>query len=172
MWYPYRLNYFNPIACTIIDPMHNLFLGTAKRMAKMWIRLNDLNSDDLQQMQQIANTIVLPPDYVSLKRKIQSGFSFMTADDWKSSVLVYSPVVLQGRLPQPKLVHWLRFVNACRLLIRPSLTEDDLTLAHEHMVAFCQDVQVLYEEQEVTPNMHLHVHMKETIENFSSPYGF
>lgn len=32
-----ELDYFDPIRMTIIDPMHNLFLGTAKRVLNLWI---------------------------------------------------------------------------------------------------------------------------------------
>lgn len=31
-----ELEYFDPIRMTIIDPMHDLFLGTAKRMMTLW----------------------------------------------------------------------------------------------------------------------------------------
>lgn len=31
-----RLNYFDPIRMSIIDPMHNLFQGTSKKMIKIW----------------------------------------------------------------------------------------------------------------------------------------
>ena len=34
------LEYFDPVRSTIIDPMHNLFLGTAKRMVTVWIKNN------------------------------------------------------------------------------------------------------------------------------------
>ena len=32
-----QLPYFDPIRMTIIDPMQNLYLGTAKHMLRMWI---------------------------------------------------------------------------------------------------------------------------------------
>ena len=31
-----RLPYFNVIRCHVIDPMHNLYLGTAKHVMKTW----------------------------------------------------------------------------------------------------------------------------------------
>lgn len=31
-----ELSYFDPIRFVIVDPMHNLFLDTAKRMMKIW----------------------------------------------------------------------------------------------------------------------------------------
>ena len=168
----HRLRYFNPVACTIVDPMHNLFLGTAKRMAKLWIHIGDLRPAMLRAMQRAANSIVLPPDYVALKRKIEGNFSFMTADDWKSWILVYSPLVLQGHISRDKLNHWLLFVNACRALVRPAITETDLAAAHAGLLAFCRGVEEIYGPSEVTPNMHLHIHLKETVEKFSSLYNF
>ena len=33
-----ELPYFNPIKYTVIDPMHNLFLGTAKHCSQLWIK--------------------------------------------------------------------------------------------------------------------------------------
>ena len=31
-----KLSYFDPIQMLAIDPMHNLFLGTAKKMLEIW----------------------------------------------------------------------------------------------------------------------------------------
>lgn len=31
-----RLPYFDIIRCHLVDPMHNLFLGTSKRMVSLW----------------------------------------------------------------------------------------------------------------------------------------
>lgn len=32
-----ELEYFNAVRFTVIDPMHNLYLGTAKRMFELWL---------------------------------------------------------------------------------------------------------------------------------------
>lgn len=39
------LPYFNPIQYTVIDPMHNLFLGSGKHTFKVWIEKGLLNKD-------------------------------------------------------------------------------------------------------------------------------
>ncbi|ORX56957.1 hypothetical protein DM01DRAFT_1284908, partial [Hesseltinella vesiculosa] len=31
-----RLDYFDPVRQIVVDPMHNLFSGTAKRMTMLW----------------------------------------------------------------------------------------------------------------------------------------
>ena len=80
--------------------MHNLFLGTAKRMVMIWIKNNLITDDDLKQMQILADGIVLPPNYVMLKQKIANRFLFMTTNDWKSWCIIYSPIVLDGHRPR------------------------------------------------------------------------
>ena len=41
-----ELNYFDPIEFTAIDVMHNLFLGSAKRLLDIWIEKDLLKKDD------------------------------------------------------------------------------------------------------------------------------
>lgn len=41
------LDYFDPVRMTPIDPMHNLFLGTAKHMISVWKTKLILNENDL-----------------------------------------------------------------------------------------------------------------------------
>ena len=168
----HRLEYFDPVRCTIIDPMHNLFLGTAKRMVTVWLNNNFITDNDLKQMQILADGIVLPPDYVTLKQKIANRFPFMTADDWKSWCIVYSPLVLDGHLPRVYLQNWLLFVDACRLMVKPSITVDDIEESNNLMLQFCLGVQRLYGPEEITPNMHLHIHLDSTIEDFGPLYAY
>ena len=79
----HRLEYFDSVHSTIINPIHNLFLGTAKRMVMVWLINNLITDNDLKQMQVLADGIVLPPDYVTLKQKIANRFPFMTANNYR-----------------------------------------------------------------------------------------
>ncbi|OAD74857.1 hypothetical protein PHYBLDRAFT_167201 [Phycomyces blakesleeanus NRRL 1555(-)] len=67
---------------TIIDPMHNLFLGTAKRMMDQQIERGVLGDRDFTAMQKIADKMILPRAYTALKSKIDKKFAFMKADDY------------------------------------------------------------------------------------------
>ncbi|OAD67131.1 hypothetical protein PHYBLDRAFT_174515 [Phycomyces blakesleeanus NRRL 1555(-)] len=80
----YRLGYFDLVCGTIIDPMHNLFLGTAKRMIEKWIKENDISPADLATMQKMSESMALPANYTILRSKIGKGFLYMKADEWKS----------------------------------------------------------------------------------------
>ncbi|KAG2192669.1 hypothetical protein INT47_009239 [Mucor saturninus] len=152
--------------------MHNLFLGTAKRMMEKWILCGHLDDNDLCEMQVEANTITLPSEYASLTTKIAKGFPFMKADEWKSWCLIYSPVVLKGRLEDDLFANWIEFVDACRLLTKPTITEEEIELAHGSLERFCGGCEELYEHDVLSPNMHLHLHLKETINDFGPIYGY
>ncbi|OAD66175.1 hypothetical protein PHYBLDRAFT_175470 [Phycomyces blakesleeanus NRRL 1555(-)] len=107
---------------TIIDPMHNLFLGTAKRMMDQWIERGILGDRDFTAMQKIADKIIVPKGYTALKSKIGKKFAFMKADEWKSWVLIYSPVMLKSVLSSLHFNNWVDFVHACRHLPSASST--------------------------------------------------
>ncbi|OAD78516.1 hypothetical protein PHYBLDRAFT_163625 [Phycomyces blakesleeanus NRRL 1555(-)] len=166
------LTYFDPVRCTIIDPMHNLFLGTAKCMVQIWKELEYFDNQTLLAMQDLANGVVVPPDYARINKKIADGFSFMKADEWKLWCLIYSLFILKRILPVKHLSNWMFFVNACRLLTKPSVTPDDISSAHAHLQSFCKGFEKLYKEFPVTPNMHLHLHLGKCINDFGPIYAF
>ena len=62
----------------VIDPMHNVLLGTAHHV---WRTLGLL---DLKKIQQRVDSYVTPSDVGRIPMKIQSGFSQFTADQWRN----------------------------------------------------------------------------------------
>ena len=55
------LPYFDPIRFTIVDPMHNLFLGTAKCvMKKLWLKDNIITGQDMNVIQARVDSFVPP----------------------------------------------------------------------------------------------------------------
>ena len=77
-----RLPYFDVIRFHVVDPMHNLFLGIAKHTTETWKLLNILKSPHFCQLQDKVDRILPPPKIVRIPRKISSGFSSFTADEW------------------------------------------------------------------------------------------
>lgn len=56
-----ELEYFNPVVHTIIDPMHNLFLGTAKRFfKKILIAKGILQDEQLKTIQARVDSVMVP----------------------------------------------------------------------------------------------------------------
>ncbi|OAD66829.1 hypothetical protein PHYBLDRAFT_174852 [Phycomyces blakesleeanus NRRL 1555(-)] len=157
---------------TIIDPMHNLFLGTPKRMMDRWVDKKTIGAKEFAAMEKIAETMVLPTDYTKLISKIGKGFPYMKADDWKSWVLVYSPVLLHGVLPFEMYNNWMNFVCACRYLIKPRITFDEVNSAHDYLEMFCKKATKLYTPTILTCKMHQHLHLRKTIHDFGTVYSY
>ena len=94
-----RLPYFDCIRFTVVDPMHNLFLGTAKHVMETWMDESILTSADLQKVQEKVDAVPVPTNIGRIPGKIAKSFSGFTADQWKTWVTVFSPYALYGILP-------------------------------------------------------------------------
>ena len=167
-----KLPYFDPPRMLIIDPMHNLFLGTGKRMLNIWLESSLLSSSQFRQTQECVDSFIMPSDVGRIPRKIETGFSSFTADQFKNWITIFSIPALFQILTGEHLECWRHFVLACRILCKHSLSMDDISLADALLMRFCRRVQHLYGESAVTPNMHLHVHLKEELLNYGPVYEF
>ncbi|OAD65780.1 hypothetical protein PHYBLDRAFT_153035 [Phycomyces blakesleeanus NRRL 1555(-)] len=96
----------------------------------------------------------------------------MKADEWKSWVLVYSPVLLKPVLPSNMFNGWMHYVKACRILVKPSISFIEIDQAHRYLQEFCQSCEDTYEPKVLTCNMHLHLHLHDTIRDFGPVYGY
>ena len=67
---------------------------------------------------------------------------------------------------------WSLFVDACHYLLQPSLTLQDLSTADEKLVEFAASFEMLYGKENTTPNMHMHLHIKDSILNYGPVYAF
>ncbi|CAO3620403.1 unnamed protein product [Mucor hiemalis] len=102
----HRLPYMDAVKYTVFDPMHNVWIGTCKRIiTNIFLAKELLTRNHLDQMSQLCKSIVLPHGYdsSSLIRKINlgTGFSYMKADEWRVFTVALSPLLLKGRLDTP-----------------------------------------------------------------------
>ena len=159
-----ELEYFDCIRYFVVDPMHNLYLGTAKHMMKnVWLNEKNefLSDEDFQRIQELVDSMTVPQDIGRIPGKISSSFTGFTADQWKNWTLVYSLFALKGILPEEHLQCWRFFVLACKTLGKRVLTGNDIEIGDKYLMQFCKTFETLYGKDLVTLNMHLHGHMKE-----------
>ena len=81
-------------------------------------------------------------------------------------------MVLIDQFPEDDLECWRHFVLTSRMLCKPLLTMYDIKLADALLLYFCKMVERLYGSSVITPNMHLHCHLKDSILDYSTVYGF
>ena len=146
-----KLPYFDPPRMTIIDPMHNLFLGTAKYILNVWKELNFLTTDDLKRIQALVDNFIVPSDVGRIPLKIASGFAESTADQWKNWIIYYSLFSPKDRLHFRHYNLWLLFVKACHILCRRTITKEQLAEADDYLLQFYQTIQLSMEKSTVHP---------------------
>ena len=152
--------------------MHNLFLGTAKQVMETWMHASVLTSADLQKAQDKVDSVHVPTNIGRIPGKIAKSFSGFTTEQWKMWVAVFSPYALNGILPDVHYRCWLHFVKACRLICTPLVELQDVASSYSLLVDFCRDFEKLYGKHQVTPNMHLHVHLADCIFDYGPVCGF
>lgn len=137
-----KLPYFDAPRMLIVDPMHNLFLGSAKHFMKsILIDGGVIPVSKLDLIQQRVDNITTPNDVGRIPQKIISGFSSFTADQWKNWALHFSVIVLRDLLPTDVLECWRHFVLACRILSKKILTRDEVSLGDALLLQFCRRTQ-------------------------------
>ena len=149
------LPYFDPVRMHVIDPMHNLFLGSGKHMMAIWKRQELVNPSKYETIQEFVDSMSVPSDVGRIPQKIESGFSGFKADQFKNWINIYSIPALADVLPSQSLECWRHFVLACRILCKHTLSMRDVDLADILLVQFCRRVQHLYGNSSITPNMHM-----------------
>ena len=164
-----ELPYYDVVRMCVIDPMHNLLLGTAHHVISVWKVLGLL---DLKKIQERVDAFVTPTDVGRIPMKIQSGFAQFTADQWRNWTLLYSLCALKGIIPYKDYDCWLLFVKAASLLCHRSISLQQVDKADSLLMEFCETFERLYGKNNLNINMHLHGHLKECILDFGPVYAF
>ena len=132
-----NLPYYDCTRYAIIDPMHNLLLGTPKRLfTKQWVSSGLLNRTALEEIQDIVNKCIVPNGIGRIPHKISSNFARLTADKWKNWTLLFSPIALHNYLPTDDFNCWQLYVSACNIYCSSVLTVQDINRADELMKSF------------------------------------
>ena len=167
-----RLPYFDTARFSVVDPLHNILLGTPKRMITIWKDKGYLSKAQLEAVQQQCDKFVIPSDIGRILHKISSGFASFTGDQWKNWTLIYSLVALRGILPHDDYNCWKLYVKACRLVCSKAISIDSVNQCDQNLIAFCTRFQQLYGTELCTPNMHLHCHIKECLLDYGPGCSF
>lgn len=121
----------------VIDPMHNLLLGTAKHVLSVWKDLGTLSRKHFDDIQLKVNSFLAPDDVGRIPSKIESGFASFTAEQWKNWTLIFSLYSLKGCVLHRDFNCWHLFVKACYLLCRRTITKEQLAEADIFLMDFC-----------------------------------
>ena len=166
------LEYFDVVRFCTVDPMHNLFLGTAKHIFKVWDQKGIITKKNMKVIEKLIEEMDVPTDIRHLPKKISSNYGSYTAEQWKNWTLIYSIYALDTVIGAEHLRCWQSFVLACKYLCRSTLSRLDLQRADLLLLKFCKQFETLYGKSSVTPNMHPHCHLRDIIVDHGPIYSF
>jgi len=171
-----RLPYMDPIRFAAVDPMHCLFLGVAKWIIKsIFVNQGKLSMEQLRVAQKRMDNVDLPSDIGRIPPKIaigNDGFSNLTADQWKTFIMIYSTNVLWDMLDYNDRKILGHFVRACNLLTARFITEDDLKEAQERLKDMVNLIENTYGPEFITSNMHLALHIPDCCRDYGPIYSY
>lgn len=168
----FLLGYFDPIEHHAVDVMHCIFLGIAKTMTKFYLTSGLVKKEDFHKLQSKIDSIRVPSTVGRIPRKIASGFTSFTSDQWKNWILVYSAIVLRDFLPQADFKIWMKFVHATGLLTKKIVSHANILLADQLILSFCKAVEQKYGRALVTPNFHMMCHIAQVMRTYGPVYSF
>lgn len=170
------LPYFDPVRHPVVDPMHNLYLGTGKHMIEVLLKQvdkdNALDRRKLDTIESLVGQFVVPEGIGRLPSKITCHFGGFTADQWRNWITIYAPVLLWQVIGDQQWNCWMLFVQAVKLISGRILSLEELTKADALLVKFCQTFQELYKDKDCTPNMHMHLHLIESLTDYGPAHAF
>ena len=94
------------------------------------------------------------------------------AAQWQSWITIYSAVVLKGILPPEHLHIWLLFVRACCILGQRIINKHEIVTADLLLLNFCRKFELLFGKEYCTPNLNLHLHLKDCLLDYGPAHGF
>ena len=166
------LPYYDAVRFCMIDPMHNLLLGSARTFVKLWKQVDGVSDDDLARIQKEVDAFVIPSGLGRLPRKVESGFANFKAEQWKNWTLIYSIICFKSVLNDSLYSMWLVFVQACALLCSRAISQDGITLADELIHKYCCLFQEQFGTEECYPNLHMHCHLKDCLLDYGPATSF
>ena len=171
--YLFELPYFDPVRMHVVDPMHNLLLGTSKHMFSTWIKQNIIDEKkDVDKFSKLQKKVSVPSGYGRLPHNTVKARKRMKAEEWKTFTLVYSLFCLRKFLTKEQFDHWNKFVNASKIACKRSITVEEIETIHSNLIDFCQGIERIYGKEVCTPNTHLHLHLKQCMIDFGPVFSF
>jgi hypothetical protein len=158
---------FDIVRGFVVDNLHCIDLGVTRQLGHLWFDSNNHNEPWYlgKHIPVIDSRLkrVMPPQEVTRVPRSITQRAFWKGSEWHWWLLLYSPVVLRGLLPQRYFKHLLLLVQGVYLLTKSSISSADLDKAAHCLSQFTQKFQVLYGKMHMTYNVHQLTHLVQAV---------
>ena len=161
------LKHYDIIKGTGIDYMHAVLLGIMKMLLNLWFRTNrSFDFCILHKIREVDRRLlsIKPPSSISrCPRSIEAHRKYFTASELQSFLLYYGPTVLLNILPKIYYEQFLLLIEAIFILLKQSISVNELGHAERLLFHFCVMFQPLYGHRHQTANIHSLVHLVDSV---------
>ena len=81
-------------------------------------------------------------------------------------------VSMHDILDKAVLECWRHFVLACRVLLMNTISVSSIKLGDALLLQFCRRTETLFGKTIITPNMHMHCHLRQCLEDYGPLHTF
>jgi len=168
---------FDVISGFVPDYLHCVLLGVVRTFAGLWFDSSNhekpwyIRQSGLSAISKQLITARPPSDISRLPRTLNER-KFWKGSEWKSFLLYYSLLVLNGQLPSKYLNHWFLLVYAMHILLRDTVCKKDVSLSQKVLLEFVVGVHTLYGLEYCTFNVHQLLHFPAAVLNWGPLWAF
>lgn len=156
-----------------IDYMHNTLLGVTRKLINLWtescLPFKRRSKFRLKAPQQnLLNRRIMeirPSKVIKRRPKSLVARKQFKANELRSMLLYYLPVCLQDILLTPYRAHFMLLSNSIYILLKKSVTEEELRKAEQNLDRFVDEFETLYGIEHITMNVHLLRHLVQSVRN-------
>ncbi|XP_070408783.1 uncharacterized protein [Nothobranchius furzeri] len=162
-----NLKSYNLVKGTAIDYMHSVLLGVMRLLMVLWFSTEF--SRQPFSMAKNAKEIdrrfqdISPPSSIRYPRSVTSHRMFFKASEFRALLLYYGPVVFRGILATLYYNHFLLLSEAIFILLMESISFEQIHHAERLLWNFCSQIATLYGDRYETANVHLLVHLADSV---------
>ena len=157
---------FDIIRSFIPDYMHCVLLGVVRQFITIWTESCNRNKPycikDTAVVDQLLKLIRVPDEINRLPRSLADR-KFWKATEFRSFLLIYSPVILLDVLPKKFYAHWLLLSNGIRLLFQDTVTPVMVNTSRKCLLKFVSLIPEMYGCENVSYNVHILTHLPDAV---------
>ena len=147
-----------------IDPMHQIFLGTAKVLCKMLISI--ISKHEMETVQKRLSACLIPFDFLHRLKRFDE-IAFWKATDFKLFFFHVGPLIFSARVFSEKnldkLISFRRLSIAIRLLTKPTVDEKDLNASKQLIEKFFSNFVKIFGVDSQSFNFHTMRHLVDQV---------
>ncbi|XP_064468860.1 uncharacterized protein LOC135383250 [Ornithodoros turicata] len=149
------------------DYMHCVLEGVVKQVTEIWLSHSEAEAYIGRYVDEVNARLcrIRPPISFSRLPRALNDRALWKATEWKFWLLYYCLPCVQGILPLRYLLHFSKLCHAVFLLIKQTITEDEVDEAEHVLRDFCVKMPLLYGEGQCTSNVHLLLHLPQAVRN-------